>query len=178
MNTRLKKILIIIVGLIAFLFLGVVFINITLENKIKNQLDHIADNVEIEYKKIKVNSLKGRVNISKPLISVYGKTTHKKNAIIELENFLVDGFSYWNYYFGDRIKLENIVFNQPKIIYHHNDSVKSKSYQETIQNKLNQIVKIETIKVNGGNIEVYNILNDSLILKSENVNFNINEFQY
>ncbi|SFZ91770.1 hypothetical protein SAMN05428642_102309 [Flaviramulus basaltis] len=177
MNKRLKKTLVIIVGLIVFLFFGVLIINNVIENKLQNQLENISENVEIKYENIKVNSLKGSVNISKPLISVYGKTTHKKNALVELEYFLVGSFSYWDYFFNDKITIGNVIFDEPNITYHHNDSVSSKSYNEVLKNKLNQIIQIESIQINNGNVEVYNVSNDSLILKSENLNFNINAIE-
>lgn len=121
-----------------------------------------------------MNSVSGNVSFTDPLISVYGKTTNNIIAQIELQHLIIKGFSYWDYFFNNRISLENILFNQPKIIYYHNYLVKPKSYQNTYKNPIKKAVQIEIVEMEGGYIEVYNAATDSLISQSKNVSFKMN----
>lgn len=131
------------------------------------------ENVKIQYESIEVNSLKGSVNLVKPIISVYEKTTYEINTQIELDHLSVDGFSYWNYLFNNKIILGDILFSRPKITSYLNDKVKSRLYKDEFIKGLKQIIQIESIEIQDAHVEVYDDSDDSLLLKSENLNFKI-----
>src|SRR5690606_39172237 len=120
-----------------------------------------------------VNSLTGSVNIMQPKISVYGKTTHTIIAQLELNELSVKDLSYWNYLFNDKISVKNIVLKEPNVIYHHNDLVNRKS-QKSYKESFDETIEIETIEIINGHVEIFNVANESLMLKSEDIQFKIN----
>lgn len=172
MNKKAKKIVLIIVGSILVLFLGLLGLNYFLENKLKKQLSEASENYKIQYEAIAVNALTGNVKVIQPRISIYEEKTKKLTATVALEKFSVEGFSYFNYLFQDKISVDDIIFNQAKITYYKNETPKDES-SNNIFEKLKQIVQIESIELKEAFITMYDGSNDSLILKSDNLNLNI-----
>lgn len=169
MNKKAKKIVLIIVGSILVLFLGLLGLNYFLENKLKKQLSEASENYKIQYEAIAVNALTGNVKVIQPRISIYEEKTKKLTATVALEKFSVEGFSYFNYLFQDKISVDDIIFNQAKITYYKNETPKDES-SNNIFEKLKQIVQIESIELKEAFITMYDGSNDSLILKSDNLN--------
>lgn len=169
MNKKAKKIVLIIVGSTLVLFLGLLGLNYFLENKLKKQLSEAPDNYKIQYEAIAVNALTGNVKVIQPRISIYEEKTKKLTATVALEKFSVEGFSYFNYLFQDKISVDDIIFNQAKITYYKNETPKDES-SNNIFEKLKQIVQIESIELKEAFITMYDGSNDSLILKSDNLN--------
>ena len=172
MNKKAKKIVLIIVGSILVLFLGLLGLNYFLENKLKKQLSEASENYKIQYEAIAVNALTGNVKVIQPRISIYEEKTKKLTATVALEKFSVEGFSYFNYLFQDKISVDDIIFNQAKITYYKNETPKDDS-SNNIFEKLKQIVQIESIELKEAFITMYDGSNDSLILKSDNLNLKI-----
>ncbi len=172
MNKKAKKIVLIIVGSILVLFLGLLGLNYFLENKLEKQLSEASENYKIQYEAIAVNALTGNVKVIQPRISIYEEKTKKLTATVALEKFSVEGFSYFNYLFQDKISIDDIIFNQAKLTYYKNETPKEDS-SNNIFDKLKQIVQIESIELKEAFITMYDGSNDSLILKSDNLNLNI-----
>jgi|10_taG_2_1085330.scaffolds.fasta_scaffold22397_2 hypothetical protein len=174
-SNKLKRILLIIIGVVTLLFLSVLGLDYFFKKKLKEQINQVPESVKIQYEDIKVNSLKGSIDLVKPLISIYEKTTHKITIQIELKHFSVVNLSYWNYLFNDKITLYNIFFSQPKITYYHNNA--SKFHEDKFIKDLKQIIQIEFLQIQDAHVKIYDISNDSLLLKTENLNLRINTIE-
>ena len=172
MNKKAKKIVLIIVGIAVVLFLGLLGLNYFLENKLKKQIAKAPDHLKIQYENLSVNALSGNVKLIKPRISIYEEKTKKITATVALEKFSVAGFSYFNYLFQDKIAVDDIIFNQAKITYYKNEAPKEDS-SKNVFDKLKQIVQIESIELKDAFVSIYDGSNDSLMLKSDNLNFKI-----
>mgnify|MGYP003665971558 CR=1 FL=1 len=173
MNTGFKNKIIWVISVLAVLFAAILILNFSLKNKLKKMFDDLPKTVKIAYKDISVNVLSGHVGLTEPVVSVYGKTTNRINAKVALKSLDLNGFGYFDYFFNDKIGLDAIMINQPKITYFHNDAVKSNSYLDAFGSGLKQAVEIESIQIKDGNIEIYKVSKDSLMLKSEAIDFNI-----
>lgn len=176
METKNKKIYIILIGLVTVVILGFFGLNYFIESKIKKQISEAPKHLKIQYESIDVNALSGNVKLVNPRISIYEETTQKIKAKVELEHFSVGGFSYFNYVFQDKIGIDEIIFNKAKITYYKNHNPKSED-SKNIFEKLKQIVQIKSIEMKEAFVSVYNGSNDSLIMKSENLNFKIDEIK-
>lgn len=174
MDARLKKALIIGSVVLLVLIIGLLVLNSVLENKLKSKLNDFSKTIKIEYQDVDVNILVGRVKIVQPKILVNGKTTNNLVAQIELSELSINNLAYWNYLFKDKISIKNISIEQPKIIYHHNELVNIKSSQKSYADSFDEDIEIETIEIINGNIEIFNITNESLMLKAEDIHFEIN----
>ncbi len=174
MDKRLKKGLIIGASVAIVLVIGVLSFNFFIKNKLKNSLDNLSKIIKIQYQDIHVNTLTGSVALINPHIFIYGKTTHNMNAEIELKRISIINLSYWDYFFNDKISVENILLKEPKVIYNHNELVGLKSSQNSYKDAFKKNIDIESIEIANGNVQVFNVSNDSLLLKSEDVNFKVN----
>src|SRR5690606_7208379 len=154
MNPKSKKIVLIIVGITTVLFLGLLGLNYFLENKLKKQIAEAPEQLKIQYETISVNALSGNVKFVKQRISVYEKTSKKKTATVELEDFSVKGLSYFTYLFQDKIAVDDLLFNQAKITYYKNEAPKSDS-SKNVFDKLKQILQIENIEMKDAFVSIY-----------------------
>ncbi len=177
MASKIKRVYLIFVGVLIFLFLGIFGLDYFIECKLKQIIIQAPENVEIQYEAIEVNSFSGSVNLVNPFISVYDKSTCKLNVQIEMEYLMVQCFSYWNYFINDKIRLDDILFVRPKITYNNNKKKKAQSYKDVFKKGLRHIINVGNIDIKDAHIEVYDFANDSLILKTENLNFRINAIE-
>lgn len=174
MDRRLKKGLITGLAVLSVLIIGSLVLNTVIENKLKARLAHISKTIKIQYQDINVNVLTGCVMIIQPKLWVYGKTTQEMIAQIELNELSINDISYWNYLFKDKIAIKNISFDKPKAIYHHNKLVNLESSQKSYTNALDNDVEIGAIEIINGDVGIFSVDKDSLMVKAKDVNFKIN----
>ena len=177
MPEKPKKIAIGVVVTLLVLATGIFALNYYIESKLKKEIAGLPNNIKIAYKAIEVNSLKGKLRFVNPQVSVYGKTTGTVNLGAELQSFTIDDVNYWDYLFNNKISIENIIFNQPKVTYYHNEEVKSKSYSNVFKNPFDKLIHIENLQINNGTIKVFNATTDSLMLQSEKIDFEFSSVQ-
>lgn len=175
MDKRLKKGLIIGLSVIIVLIIGAVVANIIIKNKLKDGLNNISETIKIKYQDIHVNTLTGSVGLTHPKIFVYGKTTNKINVEIELNELSIGNVSYWDYIFNNKINIENISINTPKVIYNHNELANLESSENSFKDSFKKDIEIETIEIINGDVHIFNVANESLILKSEKINLKIHD---
>src|SRR5690606_12859469 len=173
MYKRYRKGFIISLSVAIVFVIGVLLLNFFVKNKLKNSISHLSETVKITYQDINVNTLTGSVALISPKILIYGKTTHDINAKLELKKVSVSNLSYWDYLFNDKISIENILLSDPKAIYYHNDLVTLKSSRNSYKESFKKNIDIETFEIVNGNIEIFNVSNDSLMLKSEEINLKV-----
>ncbi|MEP3836377.1 MAG: hypothetical protein ABJM36_01965 [Algibacter sp.] len=173
MNSKLKKRLIWIVGVLVLLFITGFVVNYKLKNKLKIGLQHLSENIKVDYKDLCLNMLTGNVELKESTVTIYGKTTDSVNLKVEIQDLSILGFSYWCYFINGKIALNQIVLTQPNITYFHNPLVENRSYNNIYKSPLKQDLEIGRIDVMDGELGMYNASNDSLLLKTEAIQFNI-----
>lgn len=173
MDKRLKKGLIIVLILLILLVVVTIIANSIIKNKLKESLNHISETVHIQYDDIQVSVLKGSVKLLHPKILVYGKTTGNVNLEVDLNTLAINNLSYWNYLFNDKFAIKNISILEPKVIYHHNemaDFSATKCYNEA---SFDETIEIGAIQIMNAQLEIFNIANESTILKVEDFNLKV-----
>ncbi|WP_100613044.1 hypothetical protein [Confluentibacter lentus] len=174
MDKRLKKGFIIGLFALIFFIISTLVINVIVKNKLVRGINNFSETIKIEYQGVHVNSLTGSVVLVHPKILVYGSTTSNINLQIELEKLSINNLSYWDYFFDDKINVKSISFDQPKTIYHHNSLVSLKSSRDSFDGASRKDIEIGAIKVINGHLSVFDLANDSLLLKSEEINARVN----
>jgi hypothetical protein len=124
-----------------------------------------------------VSLVGGKGEFSNPLLTIKGRTTGEINAQIALNTLAIKGFSYWNYFFKDALTINDIILDKPKITYYHNRLAIIKNEREAVLNSLKNTLSISELKINDAYIEVFDVNNDSLLLKTEHMNFNMSALQ-
>ena len=167
MNRKTKKSVFIIGGILLVLVIGFFILDYIAQQKFKTAVEKLPSHIELQYEDVDISIFGGNFKLSKPLLNIKGKITGETNAQIEMDFAYLKDFSYWSYLVNDTISIENIIFENPQIIYYHNDVVKDSSYNSSLQGQIKKSFKIRKIQVNNAKAEVFNIENDSLIFKTD-----------
>lgn len=175
MNLKFKKRLIWFSGILVLCFLVVLIVNYSLQKKLEASLQKVPDNIHIAYKDINLNALTGTLELWSPNIEFYGKNTNALIFKASLESFCIKGFNFFSFFKNKNIALNQIEFSQPKLTYFHNDVVENKAYN-IFESKNIQDLEIASVNIIDGEIEIYQASNDSLMLKTEAIHFNMQDF--
>lgn len=176
MNLRLKKRFFWIVGIFIILSVILFSVNYSVKTKLVDRLDNFSETVKIDYQDISLNAVSGRVTLTEPTFLLYGKTTDSVNLKVSLKELNIEGFSHWSYFMNQTISVDHVFFDKPNITYYHNDLIKNDSYNKSFSENLKYDVEIGLIEFIDGHFEVYKTSNDSLSLKIDAVNLNIEDF--
>jgi hypothetical protein len=93
-----------------------------------------------------------------------------------MESLAVKGFSYWDYLFNSALSINNVELNTPKVTLYYNKLTDTEKGSQSILSKLKQTLNIKNIAINKGELEVYNIENDSIISKVNKIDFLMTNF--
>ncbi|TXD82343.1 hypothetical protein ESY86_15030 [Subsaximicrobium wynnwilliamsii] len=173
MSKKTKKTLA-IVGIIAVvLIICFLIANYFAKQKLESMVANLPENIQLQYEAADISVLSGSVTLEKPLLSIKGKTTQSTNAKIKLESFTIEDLSYWDLIFNANINLDRIVLNAPEITYFHNKLIKNEAYKGSGNAKLKQDVNVKSFEILNASIEVFDQASDSLIFKTNNLEFKL-----
>lgn len=174
MSKPLKIVVIVILSLLVLGVLGVFISNAVIKSKIENLLQNsLPETLEIQYGDIDVSTWNGRVVLVSPKLKNFGAKTGSKNAWLEMDSLMVDGFGLWDYLVHKKIKIESIQLRQPKLTYFHNPLVDKKEYKYSKLEHLQYVIQINRVNIQKGDLTVRNFDTDSLMLKTENFTANL-----
>jgi hypothetical protein len=175
MNLKSKKYIIWFLGALVLVCIAGFTINYSLKRKLETKLKSLSETIKIEYKDISLNAFTGHLNVIEPHIRVYGKTTDTVNLSITLKRLNIEGVSYWSYVFNDKIYADKVIFEQPNITYYHNNLVQNNTYHKRFNSSFKHKVAIQYLEIVDGKLDVYQAQNNTLALKSNAINFKIED---
>lgn len=178
MRKPFKIAIIAIVSLLVLGIVGILISNAVITSKIENFLTNsMPDSVKVEYDDIEVSTLGGKVLIIHPIITNMGETTKKLNSRLEIDTLMVDDFGYWDYFYHDNVNVGSIQFRQPKLTYYHNPAIDKKEYKYSKLEQLKRNILVKRVNVQNGELSVYNLETDSLLMKTKNFTANVMDLQ-
>ncbi len=131
MNKRFKKIVFALLALGAVFIIGSVSINGILKSKLENFIqERLPENMTRSYDDITVDSFDGSLVVTNASLIIQNKEDGVKHTFITVEKLKISDISYWGYLFNDKIHVEAISLENPKIAYykdrmkHSKDSVR------------------------------------------------------
>lgn len=174
MNKPLKTTLIIIGSLLLLGIVGILFSDSFINKKVENFLKSgLPETVQIEYDDIEINSWNGSVMLVNPKITNFAKITKEVNSKVVMETLMIDDFGYWDYFFNDKIVVGSIQLRKPQLMYFHNKSIEKKNHKYSKLEQLKQDITVHRINIQEGQLEVYDLETDSLLMKTENFTANV-----
>ena len=178
MTKRRKKLLISSGVLVLLLISGYFIAQRIIVSKIEGFLKtSLPSAVSVEYKDLDVNLLIGSLKVDLASITYTGETTGKLNALVELEKMEVNGVKYLDYLFSGNVHIGEILLKQPQITYNHDKNIPSEEYRSSKVLQLNNSIRVENILVTEGKLKIIDRATDSLIMKTDDFNFDINDIQ-
>lgn len=105
----MKKILLVLLTLLIVFVVGVIGLNQFFKNKIIYFLDNaLANNIELEYDAIHVDSWGGGVTLKDAFITIKKQGDTVVNTKIKTGKISFSGLSYWEYFLKGRVHIEEI----------------------------------------------------------------------
>ncbi|PZD78783.1 hypothetical protein [Mesonia sp. K7] len=142
----MKKRFLIPIVLIVLVVVACLFANNFIENKIKNKLPSTILEGDFTYKNIEVNTFSGNVKLE----GLNWKRA-RDTSQVQLQNVQVKGLSYYNYFFEDKISVDQLIIENPIIEIQKKvakDSVKKPAKKPTLK----QAVFINELLLKNGKI--------------------------
>lgn len=179
MGKRQKIILISILSIVVLVIIGIVITKSILTTKIEDLLaNDLPSNMKLEYADLDLSILSGSLSLTKPKLTVYGKTTKSVILHNEMSSVSIDNVGYWNYLVHDKIEIENIQINHPKVNFVYNELVDKDEVESSNEISSDQIVNVKSFKIVDGNFSIHEYETDSSLLKVNKLNFILNEIVF
>ena len=116
----------------------------------------IPKHIELAYKNVQVNVLKGNIEFEKISLDFYERDSSLLQTNVQIDQLTIDDFGYWDFFVNSSIHIDAIHVDKPKVKYFLDRVLPQK---DTISKGVVQLLK--TIEV--GEIIVENVeLSDSL----------------
>jgi len=169
MGLNRKKIGLVFIAVFLIVLLGLFISKYLVINKIEDYIEGLPNHIGVQYDEIDLDFLSGNLKLEQPLLVIKGKTTDKINVQIALSTIVIEDLSYWNYFKNDVIAIQAVKLFQPEVTYYHNELVDKKGYKSVLKGELDKKIRIEFFEISNGEIEVFNIENDSLLFITKNL---------
>ncbi len=139
MNKRFRKIIYILLTIGALLIVAVISINSILKNKVEKFIqDRLPENMERSYDEITLESFDGSLVITNASLIIKNKEDSVNHTFINVEKLKILDISYWDYLFKDKIHIEAISLENPKIVYYQD---RLKTSKDTVRQAVARIYK-------------------------------------
>ncbi len=171
MRKPLKIALISLSAVLILGFVGTLIAKSILTSKIETFLSNsLPEHMQVKYESLNLSVLRGSLNLERPTVTIRSKSSDTIILVNEISSIEIDDFGYWNYLLSDKITIKNININEPKITFHYHKTVEKKKEISGKSNNAEGIFQVKNINILNGNVSVFDIVNDSLIMKINNFN--------
>ncbi|MEO9891039.1 hypothetical protein [Aurantibacter sp.] len=167
-NKRSRGIITFLIGAILLLIIAVFSIQFYLESRIKNHLARkIPNHIAVAHKELNVNVLSGAVSIK----NISGSVKHQNDSVyarFSADMLGLSGFSIWQFFINDKIKISQITLDKPILRISNNRTTDNNSSAKK-SFELNRNISIGELQIDDGNIELINNASDNVQLRLNNM---------
>lgn len=178
MGKGLKIVLISLGVILLFGIIGAIVAQKLLTSKIENFLSNdLPENLKLKYEHLDFSLINGNLTIDNLKLTNFGKHTDTINITVQTKKVVIDGISYWGYLVNDEINLKKISIDQPDIEFFYNKLIKSKDYASSKPKGIKHNIHIGKFQIDNSSFSMFNVENDSLMLKLKNFNLNLSDIE-
>ncbi|MCK7590726.1 hypothetical protein M0G43_09085 [Subsaxibacter sp. CAU 1640] len=176
MSKRKKIIIISLISIVVIGILAIVVAQNVITSKIEAFLaESLPSHIEVDYEDLSFAVLSGNLELEKPKLTIYGKTTDSINLTNEMSSIFIKDVGYLDYIFNNKISIGSIEINNPKINFYHNKLVDSKNYKSSALQKSTRTVTIGKVMITNGDFQMFDGQTDSLLLKTDKFTLHFKE---
>lgn len=173
----MKKIIIIVLTLAVVFVVGVIGLNQFFKNKIIYFLDNaLANNIELEYDAIHVDSWGGGVTLEDVFLTIKKRGDTLVNTKIKTGRISFSGLSYREYFLKDRVHIEEIHVDDNDIWFLNDQSNKENIKTEGPIN-LGKEINIDRLAIGNTTLKILKPEKDSLFLQVARASFTIKDIK-
>ncbi|MDY7395001.1 hypothetical protein UMM65_07090 [Aureibaculum sp. 2210JD6-5] len=166
----IKKIIPIVLVLIAG---SLVFLQYKFKSEITNAIDKkLPQNIKIDYTQLNANVFSGTVAFDSLSAKILNDN---KNVITSLNanSLNISGFSVWQFLVNNTISINNIIFENPDLLYYSNQQSKERPKDSTKNERFDKSIKIDKISFKNGSFKIKESKEDSLYFNMDSISFNL-----
>lgn len=133
----------------------------------------IPKHIELAYKNVQVNVLKGNIEFEKISLDFYERDSSLLQTNVQIDQLTIDDFGYWDFFVNSSIHIDAIHVDKPKVKYFLDRVLPQK---DTISKGVVQLLKtieVGEIIVENGNLLLLNDSKDNIKVAIENINFSL-----
>jgi hypothetical protein len=155
-----------VIGVILVVVIGYFVANAVIKGKVESFLKSgLSENVDMVYDDLFMNTFTGNISVEGIQLSLKNKSNAVIHTTMKVNELSLLGFSYWDYFIDDQIKLEEIDIDQNQIIYHKDKYVpttKNDSVKRTPLASINKSVHVKSLQVGRTSFKIFQQGTDSL----------------
>lgn len=179
MGKRQKIVIISLVSLVVLVVIGIVIAQNIATTKIEKFLsESLPEQIKLDYTELDVSVLSGSLQLTNPKLTIYGKTTDSIILVNDMSSIQISNIGYWDYLVNNKISIESIQINEPKINYNHNKHVDSKQYKSSKSKRIEQDVYVDDFIITKGSVSMFNVENDSLMMELKSFDFDLRDIHF
>jgi len=165
MNKLFKKIIYIIIAVVAVFFLATIAINIILKNKLETFVqERLPENMVRSYDDITVESFGGSLSITNASLIIKNKEDSLEHTFINVEKLKISHISYWDYLFNDEIHVSTISLENPIMAYYKDRVLKQTDSVRKDIFKIYKPILVDKIEIINSKFAIYEKGEDSTML--------------
>jgi len=177
MNAKTKKIFYIL-GIIALTLIILYFLaNFFAKQKLDTVVEKLPDHIVLTYDSADIDIIQGNVRLINPIFKIKGKTTGKTNLELQLDQFGINNFGYWNFLVNDTISVEAINVIKPSLKYYKDDNATADQGKTSNGKMLKKPILVEQLNISNGSVKMINRQTDSTVLKTENLDLVLSQIR-
>lgn len=177
---KIKKIILISIGIVIFISVLNVAINYWVELKLPQLLNNKNNTVhQIDYEAIDLSLWNFKITVNHLKISP--KTTlensdKKFGAYGTIELLEVNGFDLWSILFGEKIKASSLLISKPILLLYkkeENTLNDYKNFNSKVMEPFEKTIVVSDLILNEGDLTILSYEDENILLKAHNVNFKV-----
>ncbi len=171
MNKVKKYILISISAIILLSILSIVALQWYAKHTLADYLSQkIPPNIVLNYENLSVSILQGTVQLDQVSAEFSYKDSISPHTKIQIKDLVIDGVSYWQYFKNKTIRVQNIVLENPDLLYYLDKKMSSDTLSGE-STPLPNPVSISEIEIKNGNFTLLDKETKDTIVTALNINF-------
>ncbi|RFN59694.1 AsmA family protein [Marixanthomonas ophiurae] len=165
MTKKIRLFIIVLLSVLIIFIGGIVAINYFFKNKVENFLaTRLPENIIQSYDDLRLDMYEGTLTLINPTVEIQNKEDSKIHTQISVEKLIIDDISYWDYLLNDKIHIDEISINKPKVVYYKNRLKKSRDSSQSGFITMNRPVFLDRLKIEDATISIFDGKKDSLML--------------
>ena len=165
MTRKIRIFLIVLISAIVIIVGSIVAINYFLKHKVENFLvTRLPSHIHQSYDDLSLNVYDGTLTFINPNIKIQNKKDSKIHTQISVDKLVIEDISYWDYLLNNKIHIEEVSIQKPKIVYYKNKLKKNRDSLQSGVITMNRPVFLDRLNIEEASVSIFDGKKDSLLL--------------
>ncbi len=165
MTKKIRVFIIVLLSVSIIVIGSIVAINYFFKNKVEHFLaTRLPETIIQSYDDLRLDMYEGTLTLINPSVQIQNKEDRKIHTHISVEKLVIDDISYWDYLVNGKIHIDEILINQPKIVYYKNKLKKKQDSSGSGIITMNRPIFLDRLNIEEATVSIFDGKKDSLLL--------------